>query len=233
MLISFGFADVRDCHRCLLPRRAVSGQQARTTTASARDVAAPVYRRSVLAEDAPAEQVAPAGHSDDGDRFEGSHLGPEPATRHQAGRERRGDHAARATAASRRPLFSSSTWKATCCARGAAPATRRVARAGARDRRRSRRQRLDFREQPRRRHSKFTGDGKFLWDFGHRGPKPEPGKTLPPIVENNRTPTCSRMACSSSRSMKTRASCLVEEARAVYDMDNRKFKRGWGATASR
>jgi hypothetical protein len=28
---------------------------------------------------------------------------------------------------------------------------------------------------------KFTSDGKFLWDFGHRGPTPKPGEKLEPL----------------------------------------------------
>src|SRR3984893_4143650 len=32
---------------------------------------------------------------------------------------------------------------------------------------------------------KFTGDGKFLWDFGHRVPRPVPGEKVEPIPQNN------------------------------------------------
>lgn len=32
---------------------------------------------------------------------------------------------------------------------------------------------------------KYTSDGTFLWEFGHRGPRPVPGKPLPPMIENN------------------------------------------------
>ena len=32
---------------------------------------------------------------------------------------------------------------------------------------------------------KFTGDGKLLWEFGHRGPRPKPGEAAPPAKQNN------------------------------------------------
>src|SRR5216684_1701640 len=32
---------------------------------------------------------------------------------------------------------------------------------------------------------KFTGDGKLLWEFGHRGPRPKPGEAAQPAKQNN------------------------------------------------
>jgi hypothetical protein len=32
---------------------------------------------------------------------------------------------------------------------------------------------------------KFTGDGRFLWDFGHCGSRPAPGAKLDPLNQNN------------------------------------------------
>ena len=32
---------------------------------------------------------------------------------------------------------------------------------------------------------KYTVDGKLLWDFGHRGPYPQPGQPAPPARQNN------------------------------------------------
>ena len=77
---------------------------------------------------------------------------------------------------------------------------------------------------------KFTGDGKFLWDFGHRGPKPEPGKTLPPLVENNQqTDVLPNGVFIFTLDEAARELYLVEGKRVlVYDMDNGSFKRGWG-----
>jgi len=75
-------------------------------------------------------------------------------------------------------------------------------------------------------HSK---DGKLLWDFGHRGPRPVAGQTPPPIVENNQQTDVFPTGISQFT--------LDEDAREiyiahwkrilVYDYDG-KFKRGWG-----
>jgi len=77
---------------------------------------------------------------------------------------------------------------------------------------------------------KFTKDGKFLWDFGHRGPQPVPGQPLEPIVENNQQTDVFPTGISQFT--------LDEDAREiyiahwkrvlVYDMDTGAFKRGWG-----
>ena len=77
---------------------------------------------------------------------------------------------------------------------------------------------------------KFTKDGQFLWDFGHRGPRPAPGQTLPPVVENNQQTDIFPTGISQFT--------LDEEAREiyiahwkrvlVYDMETGAFKRGWG-----
>src|SRR5579872_4856445 len=32
---------------------------------------------------------------------------------------------------------------------------------------------------------KFTADGKLLWDFGHRVPRPQPGEKAGPVKQNN------------------------------------------------
>lgn len=77
---------------------------------------------------------------------------------------------------------------------------------------------------------KFTGDGKFLWDFGHRGPKPAPGQTLPPLVENNQqTDVLPNGVFIFTLDEAARELYLVEGKRVlVYNMDNGSFKRGWG-----
>jgi hypothetical protein len=77
---------------------------------------------------------------------------------------------------------------------------------------------------------KFTGDGTFLWDFGHRGPKPQPGQTLPPLRENNQdTETLANGVFIFTLDEEARELYLVEGKRVlVYDMDKGTFKRGWG-----
>lgn len=77
---------------------------------------------------------------------------------------------------------------------------------------------------------KFTRDGKFLWDFGHRGPKPAPGQQLPPLRENNQdTEALPNGVFIFTLDEDAREIYLVEGKRVlVYDMDTAKFKRGWG-----
>jgi hypothetical protein len=77
---------------------------------------------------------------------------------------------------------------------------------------------------------KFTRDGKFLWDFGHRGPKPAPGQQLPPLKENNQdTEVLLNGVFIFTLDEDAREIYLVEGKRVlVYDMDTGKFKRGWG-----
>lgn len=76
---------------------------------------------------------------------------------------------------------------------------------------------------------KYSKDGKLLWDFGHRGPRPVAGQQPPPIVENNQQTDVFPTGISQFT--------LDEDAREiyiahwkrilVYDYDG-KFKRGWG-----
>ena len=77
---------------------------------------------------------------------------------------------------------------------------------------------------------KFTRDGKFLWDFGHRGPKPAPGQQLPPLKDNNQeTEVLPNGVFIFTLDEDARELYLVEGKRVlVYDMDTAKFKRGWG-----
>ena len=77
---------------------------------------------------------------------------------------------------------------------------------------------------------KFTSDGRFLWDFGHRGPRPAPGETPPPIVENNQqTDVFPRGISQFTLDEDARELYIAQWKRIlVYDMDTGAFKRGWG-----
>lgn len=77
---------------------------------------------------------------------------------------------------------------------------------------------------------KFTREGDFIWDFGHRGPRPVPGEDLPPLVENNQdTDTIPNGVFIFTLDEDAREIYLVSWKRVlVYDMDNGDFKRGWG-----
>ena len=78
---------------------------------------------------------------------------------------------------------------------------------------------------------KFTREGEFLWDFPHRGPKPEPGETpLPRSYEDNQeTDTLVNGVHNFTLDSEAREIYLTEGKRVlVYDMDSGDFKRGWG-----
>jgi len=77
---------------------------------------------------------------------------------------------------------------------------------------------------------KFTREGEFLWDFGHRGPRPQPGQELPPLVENNQdTDVIPNGVFIFTLDEDAREIYLVSHKRVlVYDMDDGEFKRGWG-----
>ena len=76
---------------------------------------------------------------------------------------------------------------------------------------------------------KYTRDGKFLWDFGHRGPKPTPGQQLPPLVQNNQqTDVLPNGVFIFTLDEPAQEIYLVEGKRVlVYGYDG-SFKRGWG-----
>ena len=77
---------------------------------------------------------------------------------------------------------------------------------------------------------KFTSDGKFLWDFGHRGPRPAPGQTPPPLRQNNQqTDIFPGGIFFFDLDEDAREIYIVDTKRVlVYDMDTGAFKRGWG-----
>jgi len=77
---------------------------------------------------------------------------------------------------------------------------------------------------------KFTADGKLLWDFGHRGPRPEPGEKLAPLKQNNQnTDTFPGGIFFFDLDEDAREMYIVDQKRVlVYDMDKGTFKRGWG-----
>jgi hypothetical protein len=76
---------------------------------------------------------------------------------------------------------------------------------------------------------KYTRDGKFLWDFGHRGPKPVPGQPLPPLQQNNQqTDILPNGVFIFTLDEPAHEIYLVEGKRVlVYGYDG-SFKRGWG-----
>ena len=77
---------------------------------------------------------------------------------------------------------------------------------------------------------KFTGDGKLLWDFGHRGPRPAPGAKLDPLKQNNQeTGVFPGGIFFFDLDEDAREIYIVDMKRVlVYDMDTGAFKRGWG-----
>ena len=75
---------------------------------------------------------------------------------------------------------------------------------------------------------KYTRDGKFLWDFGHRAPRAVPGQPAPP-QNNQDTDVLAGGVFIFTLDEPAREIYLVEGKRVlVYDMDNGAFKRGWG-----
>ena len=77
---------------------------------------------------------------------------------------------------------------------------------------------------------KFTGDGKFLWDFGHRGPAPQEGQNEGRLKENNQqTDVLPNGVFFFDLDEESHELYIVDAKRVlVYDMDNGAFKRGWG-----
>jgi hypothetical protein len=77
---------------------------------------------------------------------------------------------------------------------------------------------------------KFTGDGKLLWDFGHRGPRPVPGAKLDPLKQNNQeTEVFPGGIFFFDLDEEAHEIYIVDTKRVlVYDMDTGAFKRGWG-----
>ena len=76
---------------------------------------------------------------------------------------------------------------------------------------------------------KFTRDGKFLWDFGHRAPMPAAGEPNTPLPQNNQaTGVLNNGVFIFTLDEPTREIYLVEGKRVlVYDYEGN-FKRGWG-----
>lgn len=77
---------------------------------------------------------------------------------------------------------------------------------------------------------KFSGDGKLLWDFGHRGPRPPVGEKLEPLKQNNQnTDTFPGGIFFFDLDEDAHELYIVDSKRVlVYDMDTGAFKRGWG-----
>jgi DNA-binding beta-propeller fold protein YncE len=81
---------------------------------------------------------------------------------------------------------------------------------------------------------KFTNDGKFLWDFGHRPPALPPGQTPPPLKENNQqTDTLISGVAGfafddDARELYVADTEFLNKRILVFDMDTGVFKRGWG-----
>src|SRR6202043_3525724 len=77
---------------------------------------------------------------------------------------------------------------------------------------------------------KFTGDGKLLWDFGHRGPRTPPGQQAQPLKQNNQdTDTFPGGIFFFDLDEDAHELYVVDQKRVlVYDMDSGAFKRGWG-----
>jgi len=78
---------------------------------------------------------------------------------------------------------------------------------------------------------KFTREGEFLWDFPHRGPRPEPGEAPIPrsYQDNQETDVLANGVHNFTLDNEAREIYLTEGKRVlVYDMDNGDFKRGWG-----
>ena len=76
---------------------------------------------------------------------------------------------------------------------------------------------------------KYTSDGTFLWEFGHRGPRPVPGKPLPPMIENNQqTDVLPGGVAQFTLDEAARQIYIAQWKRVlVYGYDGT-FTRGWG-----
>jgi hypothetical protein len=77
---------------------------------------------------------------------------------------------------------------------------------------------------------KFTSDGKFLWDFGHRHPKEPEGQNTGPVPENNQDTDHIVMPVELfDLDEDAHEMYVVDQKRVVvYDMETGAFKRGWG-----
>jgi hypothetical protein len=77
---------------------------------------------------------------------------------------------------------------------------------------------------------KFSADGKLLWDFEHRGPRPTPGQPAPPLKQNNQqTDIFPNGIFFFDLDEDAHEMYIVDTKRVlVYDMDSGAFKRGWG-----
>ena len=77
---------------------------------------------------------------------------------------------------------------------------------------------------------KFTGAGKLLWEFGHRGPRTPPGQQAQPLKQNNQdTDTFPGGIFFFDLDEDAHELFIVDQKRVlVYDMDSGAFKRGWG-----
>jgi hypothetical protein len=77
---------------------------------------------------------------------------------------------------------------------------------------------------------KFTGDGKFLWEFGHRGPRTPPGQQAQPLKQNNQdTDVFPGGIFFFDLDEDAHELYIVDQKRVlVYDMTSGAFKRGWG-----
>ncbi|PYU29434.1 MAG: hypothetical protein DMG32_00110 [Acidobacteria bacterium] len=76
---------------------------------------------------------------------------------------------------------------------------------------------------------KFTGDGKLLWEFGHRGPRPKPGEAAQPVKQNNQDTDIFPTGIFFFDLDEDAKEIYIVDAKRVlvYDYDG-KFKRGWG-----
>jgi len=81
---------------------------------------------------------------------------------------------------------------------------------------------------------KFSSDGKLLWDFGHRGPRPVPGQAPEPLKDNNQQTDILYSGVAGFELDDDAHEIYIAEGEflnkrvLVYDMDTGAFKRGWG-----
>ena len=80
---------------------------------------------------------------------------------------------------------------------------------------------------------KFTADGKFISDFGHRGPKLSPEETGKQQEDNQQTSLLLRGVAGAELDEDAHeiyiADGYLNKRVIVYDTDTGAFKRGWGA----